>query len=357
MASKNQALSLKIHRYFSLSLISLSPFPLSLFLSPTACFNNSTMNQQRFVLRGLALVVSAALLIFSKKSATFSLQNNGPTSAVNKLQSSPPTNNATTPSHKQSTKSSVSSCPSLYKLGTGSEHSPLVFQQDNLLVCRTPKVASTLLRNSIAKPYYLHHHNDTSLFNLATHLQQMTLAKVRDKQQFIDYLYSNKTRRIMFVRHPVTRILSGFMESASVEGFWTELYNFTESYNGSPKSFELWLTNSSFFREYDVDCDPKNSFEQSNHPMRQHWQPPQHCRCGISDCRVEWTIYRIEDEPVGQIMARYLPILSGAINETSSEHVKQYNASMYFNERVLSILNKLTMKEQRFFGYEPYKVS
>jgi hypothetical protein len=72
---------------------------------------------------------------------------------------------------------------------------------------------------------------------------------------------------------------------------------------------------------------------------------------------VEWTVYRIEDEPVGQIMARYLPILSGAFNQSSREHGRDYNAAMYFNERVLSILNKLTMKEQRFFGYDPYKVS
>ena len=67
-------------------------------------------------------------------------------------------------------------------------------------------------------------------------------------------------RRVLFVRHPVPRILSGFLQIARFDGeaFW-KAHSFNQSHGAGPDAFELWLRNSTFQQEYDPNCGEQST--------------------------------------------------------------------------------------------------
>jgi hypothetical protein len=260
-------------------------------------------------------------------------------------------------------------CPSLYQIGGRNEHSPMVWAQEHLLIYRTPsKVGSTLLKGI----YWAQLHNQSHLSNSNPIFGKgPTLDKIHNQTVVQKYLYGDDTTRLLFSRHPVTRILAGFLELATrqPDAFWKTMYGFNQSYGHDPEAFAFWLTNSTFTtHEYDAECGRSNSDETTTppswltyslDPKRQHWLPAQHCRCGMLDCGVKWTMIRIEDERVEDVMARYLDMPWLWTNTTSSPntnnyHSGKYNASAYLTNSVLDILNLLTKKEQDYFGYQPF---
>lgn len=233
-------------------------------------------------------------------------------------------------------------CPSLYKVGGRTEHSPLVFDGDGVLVCRCPKAGSTALRK------------------MAQHYQKekgrkfKTLDQVQDQREFLKYVHGPETTRLAFVRHPVTRILSGFLQVGQTFKLWKR-YGFQTDYGNSARAFEFWLANSNFTTEYEASCSDVQKYSLDR--MQQHWLPPQHCRCGIMDCGISWTFVKLEDNQLGPVMRQHVPSLPASLTtNTSQVNAKHYNRSAYLTEKVLSTLNLLTEKEQEFFGYQPYSV-
>lgn len=266
-----------------------------------------------------------------------------------------------------------SSCPSHY-LATKqtNEFSPLLFERDNLVVCRTAKVGSTELRiSSIA---YEEQTTFASILNETIHDglgplegRYHSLASITNETVFRQYLFGGEVHRIMLVRHPVLRILSGFKEIAQSQRFWQhhELNHVSKEDYKKPESFQQWILNAddpqtvhqSFAKLYHSNCDDA-SLETDLHNLWQHYAPPQHCRCGIADCQVQWHYHRLEDSPsLSSIFQPYLPeqYLAAASNKKSGQtvHTRRYQKSDYINERVLEILNEATRVEQEYFGYKP----
>jgi len=264
-------------------------------------------------------------------------------------------------------------CPSLYKTGGHNEHSPVIFEREQVVVCRTPQAGTKFLRDLTVS--YVNSNIDTfppdeSMHAGFQHINP-TLDKVTSVDDFHHYLFGDNAKRVMVVRHPVTRILAGFYEIASTQPdkFWKTLYGFDESHGSGPKAFEHWLKYSKFVtQDYHSDCVSNGSasmgvLDQSLHPQLQEWAPGQHCRCGINDCGVQWEIYKIEEVPVYNAIAGYLPSLQNMIvkkklakdNILETYTEDQFDANAYLTDEVLNILNPLTKEEQDFFGYEPYQ--
>mmetsp|Transcript_5929 Transcript_5929/g.9082 ORF Transcript_5929/g.9082 Transcript_5929/m.9082 type:complete len:325 (+) Transcript_5929:121-1095(+) len=255
-------------------------------------------------------------------------------------------------------------CNSLYKVGGNNEHSPVIFEDEQLMVCRTPQAGTKFLRD-LTVSYVESNLESFPPEEMKTGFQHInpTLDKVVSMDEFHQYLFGDETHRVMVVRHPVTRIVSGFYEIASAQPdkFWKTIYGFKKNHGSNPKAFAYWLKHSRFAKEdYQADCT--NFFFNSLHAQIQHWAPPQHCRCGL-DCGVDWTYYKIEDMPIYAVMASYLPSLQNVIvkkqlakdniMETYTED--QFDVDLYLTNSVLDMLNKLTKEEQEFFDYEPYK--
>jgi len=250
------------------------------------------------------------------------------------------------------------------------QHSPLIFHRDNLMVCRTPKVGTAELR-CMQRSY-----EKKSKFNYKGNaacrpLDRDSLSELHDltgdATRFNRYLYSDAVDRIMFVRHPVRRILSGFMQIAKGKkvDFW-QAYGFDDQGFG-PDGFRTFMLNSTFTYEYDGLCS-KSSTYFSLESWSQHWAPPQHCRCGIADCDVEWKVYKIEEHTIGEIMDQYIPgpwippynvtppetkSSKKKKQESGKYHSKSYDEREYFTPEVLEFLNDLTKIEREFYGYDP----
>jgi len=254
------------------------------------------------------------------------------------------------------TKSNNKQCPSLYKQqNTDNEHSPLIFEDHDLLVCRTPKVGSLELRG-IAAAY----HEDTPYQPLSLNrpYTNHTLSDIQNIQQFQHYLYNDAVKRVMFVRHPVNRILSGFLEVARFRVFWTKIHGMRRNLGTTPNAFGTWITSGAFRQHYQSTCN-EYSTQQSLHRAIQHWAPPQHCRCGVYECGVEWQVYKIEDYgSIGSVLSKYLPekyLPASTTNKTL--HKRSYKVRDYLAPKTLEILNEATREEQEFFGYKPLTIN
>ena len=242
-------------------------------------------------------------------------------------------------------------CPSQYRnKKNNNEHSPLLFKKHNLMVCRTPKVGSNELR-SIASAY----ESDTPFtppsFNRPHH--GSILAAVRNSRDFNHYLYDDNVTRIMFVRHPVIRVLSGFLEMAKSSSFW-KLHGLKQNVGASPETFRRWIQDPKlFYKYYHSECR-KNSASLDVHPKIQHWAPPQHCRCGIHDCNAKWNVFMIEQHKIQSVLKNYLPekYLPPA-NSTEILHKRKYTVRDYLADDILAYLNLVTKEEQEFFDYDP----
>lgn len=247
-------------------------------------------------------------------------------------------------------KSGNETCPSHYKNAfNDNEFSPVVFSGHNLTVCRTAKTGSQEVR-AVSSAY----ESDVTFLEKVDprSFNQSILASIDDSTLFNQYLYGDQFTRIMFVRHPVLRILSGFLQIANKFEFWDA--HDMQRHDKSPASFHKWVLNETlFFRYYRTQCDSRSK-DTDLHPKLQHYAPPQYCRCGISDCGVQWNFYRLEDQPIRSVLSKYLPEkYLKPESDTEIMHKREYSKRDYLTDEVLSFLNTATKQEQDFFGYKP----
>lgn len=241
-------------------------------------------------------------------------------------------------------------CASLHMRGINIEHSPLLFDRDDLVVCRAAKVGSTELR-MIHNAYYSNERKFPRKFNSNKKkaILTKTLSSLKNFTMTNNLLHSDHFDRVMFVRHPVRRILSGWLESYAM---------LIDNYKGvdpsGPIAFEQWLKKLVFANHYIEDCS-EFSTSMSTHMYFQHVLPPQHCRCGIWDCNVKWKTYKIEEHSVTSIMADLIPgpWIPPHKENDSRANSKKYNERDYFTSDVLEILNNITSVERELFGYDP----
>ena len=293
--------------------------------------------------------------------------NNRNSATMTNLQKGTPPNELSPPPRFQKTKNET--CPTHYRNEfNDNEFSPIVFPERKLLVCRTPKVGSQEIRAVSTAwkadvPFV--EREDPRTFN------QSILADVEDRSQFHRYLYDEESySRIMFVRHPVLRILSGFLQIADKKTFWRlhdmERPSRKDNLYASPESFHRWVLNETLLtRYYRSECDDADDRSMTMkdidlHPKLQHYAPPQYCRCGITDCGVTWKHYRLEDgksirdilHQDGGIPDKYLKP-DGSSEQIMHQRSYLYSKRDYLTDEVLEYLNKITNKEQHFFGYQP----
>lgn len=257
-------------------------------------------------------------------------------------------------------------CQSLYKTKGNKkyeyedrQHSPLIFRRDKVMVCRTPKVGSAELR-CMQRSYENKAEFEMLKNSDCRPVERDTVSEFHDFEEpdrHKYWLYSKEVDRVMFVRHPVKRILSGFIQIAKTkqEDFWQSYGFFNKGH--SPEAFRWWLFNSTFIYEYDTTCSKASTYF-SLESWSQHWAPPQHCRCGIWDCDVDWKIYKVEEQSIGTVMAEYVPgpWVPNDADRSKNYHSKSYDEKEYLTPEVLKFLNELTKEEQEFFGYKPYKI-
>jgi hypothetical protein len=111
---------------------------------------------------------------------------------------------------------------------------------------------------------------------------------------------------------------------------------------------------------YDPDCGTK-SIELTNDGELQHYAPGQHCRCGIPD-GVSYHAYHIEDKqfPIPSVLRTYIPLRDDQ-TRTSTGPVNKHKVDVMKlllgdDDWKLELLNKITQKEQTFFGYKRYSM-
>lgn len=250
-------------------------------------------------------------------------------------------------------------CSSLYKQqNRDNEHSPLVFKDYNLVVCRTPKVGSLEVRGIAAA------HDANALYQPLQknrpYTGNHTLSDISSATEFQQYLYGDNVTRIMFVRHPILRILSGFLEVARFRVFWTKIHSLKRNLGTTPLAFQTWITSGAFQQHYHSTCND-DSVNKSLNRAIQHWAPPQHCRCGMYDCGIKWQVYKLEEHNGGiaKILSRHLPetYLPKTRGTETIHHQRSYNLTDYLTLEVLEILNQATDEEQEFFGYIPLTIN
>jgi len=182
-----------------------------------------------------------------------------------------------------------------------------------------------------------------------------TMSSLKNFTMTNNLLHSDHFDRVMFVRHPVRRILSGWIESYA---FMIKNDSIIfKSFKGEPSgpfAFEQWLKKSEFANTYIRDCS-EVSTAMSNHMHMQHVLPPQHCRCGIWDCNVKWKTYKIEEHSITSIMSDLIPgpWIPPPEGNDSRFNQNKYNERDYFTSDVLEILNNITSVERGLFGYDP----
>ena len=241
-------------------------------------------------------------------------------------------------------------CASLHIRGIDIEHSPLFFGRGDFVVYLTVKVGSTELR-MIHNAYYSKERKFPRKFNSNQKkaILTKTMSSLKNFTMTNNLLHSDHFDRVMFVRHPVRRILSGWLES------YAELVDNDKGVDPSgPIAFEQWLKKSHFANHYIEDCS-EFSTSMSTHMHFQHVLPPQHCRCGIWDCNVKWKTYKIEEHSITSIMADLIPgpWIPPHKESDSRANSKKYNERHYFTPDVLEILNNITSVERELFGYDP----
>eukprot|EP00977_Amphora_coffeiformis_P012413 scaffold3069_cov215-Amphora_coffeaeformis.AAC.14 len=264
------------------------------------------------------------------------------------------------------TPSSPRPCPSLFQQKSrDNEHVPLLFEEHNLVVCRTPKVGSLEIRS--VHDAVQNNRSFTMMPNRG--YRGKTAADLDTLDEFDWYMHdtpfldnttspSTAVHRIMFVRHPVVRILSGFKE---VSMYLLSSMNKHKKWKGSPQDFRLWVDSPSGLNaSYHRTCD-ENSQNISLHSHRQHVGPPQHCRCGIFECGVEWTVYKLEEHTIQSVFHKhgipdhFLP--PPTTNGTNLLHARRgYRKADYLAPDILERLNRITLEERLFFGYPPLTI-
>jgi hypothetical protein len=220
-------------------------------------------------------------------------------------------------------------------------------EADYILLCSCPKAASLTLRSIATASRRGKYRRVPNIFD--PELPYVT--KARDLKLLYGHMWFSpppRVRRLMWVRHPVARILHGNLQV-------------------NPK-----LTEEAFFQTvskglhrpnhpYDSSCG-RATQTMSTHGFFQHYIPPQHCRCGIP-CGAAYEVYRIEDrrQSIRSVLLGYgVPTawLPGELSAGESSHSTGHGVdeSRWLNARVLAMLNNITSLEQRLLGYRPYRL-
>jgi len=224
--------------------------------------------------------------------------------------------------------------------GSESEKSPLVISQANLTVCRVAKGGSLLVRSLIYS--YFFEEPFRVLPNIPTQQNAPTLGQLTDP---IHVLATH--RRIMFVRHPVTRTLSGWLQNGCKLHSWV-------AHKGActPTRFKEWL-HGEFTQDYDANCGAATLAKDST-TWKQHWAPPQHCKCGMP-CGVPWEMFKVEQHPVQSILGPLLNFTAASVPlAVHSGNYHGLSKAEFLPAPVLQFLNYKTKQEQLHLGYEPF---
>ena len=145
--------------------------------------------------------------------------------------------------------------------------------------------------------------------------------------------HSPNVTRLLWVRHPVARILSGWHHVS----------------NGTPSQFRRFVEEELPSR-YDASCAAP-SMLRSLDPFEQHYLPPQHCRCGLP-CHVRYRVLHMECCPIQQVLRRRMGNSSiFPPDDVSRVNTHKLDMSAYLSRAVLATLNRLTEVEQQIFGY------
>mmetsp|Transcript_29261 Transcript_29261/g.68457 ORF Transcript_29261/g.68457 Transcript_29261/m.68457 type:complete len:274 (-) Transcript_29261:429-1250(-) len=251
-----------------------------------------------------------------------------------------------------------------HKPGPGTEHNPLVLPRKigaaPLIMCRTPKVGSTLVRQACSR------------------LKQQSLYCVVASR---DALGSNCSTRVVFVRHPVSRLISGFTTITSVASpeLWarppaqmTSLFKARRSggshvYRGSNATqvAATWSQAWNVFMRwlplvYRSTC--KNAHEYSTHLELQHVLPPQHCRCGMG-CGLWYQRYKMEEHDLGAVLST-LGVPRTALPAVGSVVRPKWGGSSltngswlhsFISKEDVARLDALTAHERSSLGYGNYE--
>jgi hypothetical protein len=221
-----------------------------------------------------------------------------------------------------------------------------IVRPKHLLLCLTPKAGSSTLRAvglSVMRgtnSTFVRTHRQTGFLPWVYHLSSAAREYA---------LRSPGVIRLMFVRHPVSRILSGFIEAPPKQK--------TTARARSPSAFHRFVANV-LTPNYDPFCG-KEAQLMALRSAEQHFLPPQHCRCGIT-CGVNYTVVRIEDTAVDDaiwpyVHSQHLPP-AGVRLHSASPRQGVAAEGQYLVPKVLDQLNMLTALEQRVLGYQPYVV-
>jgi len=214
---------------------------------------------------------------------------------------------------------------------------------NNLVVCRSPKAASAIIRNVA----FAIQQKETFSTGLKESSESNTVATFRQNETEIHrLLYSPNVRRVIVVRHPVSRILSAFVYFRGFPGGITMNLSFEE------------FVFKFVAKYYDENCSEWGT-ALSLDDVAQHFFPAQHCRCDIP-CGVNYEVHRIEETAD---LVRDLYGMAGATmfgsyagqTSTARVHEREYNASVFLTPKMITFLNSLTLREQKYFGYAPWE--
>ena len=249
-------------------------------------------------------------------------------------------------------------CGIVHQFGI-TEHSPLYVPELSVMICRNPKVATAMLR-SVVRSYK---ENRTFEYAPGVAKREHTIAATPN-----DFDLDEVAHKIMFVRHPVSRTLSGWL-TIHPRGTPTEFQRFVMSGAGSRYNVTVQRSRSKESRDseelslqsyYSGTCDRKNDRKHSLDKAVQHWAPGQHCRCGRELCGIGWRIIQVEEtDAVMNTLQRYFPSWSLPTAQHGLLHHREsaQNGALheFLTSAVVAKLNVLTSKEQLALGYSPYR--
>jgi len=237
-----------------------------------------------------------------------------------------------------------------------------------VFVCRTPKVGSTLLRSVWES---MRTNMTYSLHKAAVYVPANSLTGY----------FSVDAQRLMFVRHPVHRIVSGWRE---IVGFYQRTSGLVRMLHGvphvrgypKPPSLDNFssFTIAEVVTRYDADCSIESS-QLSQHPILQHVLPAQHCRCGMQCASTRmlpqlaptFRVVKIEEEDIVDVLRsytglpdRFLPPRDQKVQYSRTRtQTRTGGQSASVGDQlgcalepiVTARLNQLTEIERRVFGY------
>ena len=237
--------------------------------------------------------------------------------------------------------------------GMHSEASPLIVPgtllpgpsgrtHPSLVICRVPKADSLVVRSVVAsKIHGTPFHNVGNRVGRIHHARTLyPLLGMMPLTRAFEML--RDSNRIMFVRHPVARTLSG----------WRTIYP-----KGTVDEFAQFVR-VDFPRHYDASCG-KFTLDMAREMRIQHWAPAQHCRCGIP-CGIRYTFYKIEDVKPENVLQHYWGEANVNVSWLKHTHTDSRpagpNKADFLQPTVLATLNRVTAEEQAYFGYSAFKI-